>query len=117
MIYSTIMTLKDTLSVFWRIGAGVVAMVYPPSRKKLHRIAHIAATVMTFASVVGVWLVSNVHWSARVGADLVLLVSYAAKWNVVISKVDTAIDKLPIPEEDAATILRLIKYNDDRGST
>jgi hypothetical protein len=117
MIYSTIMTPWDTLPVLKRVGTDALAMVYPPTRKKLHRLAHVAATVLTFASVVGVWLVSNVHWSARVGADLVLLVSYMAKWNVVISKVDTAIDKLPIPEGDAATILRLIKNSDDRGST
>jgi hypothetical protein len=107
------MTLQD-VKLFAKIVFGKAReLVYPVTKQKLHRLFHVGATVLCAASVIGVWLVSNVHWSARVGADLVLVLTYLAKWSAVVSRVDAAVDQLPIPD---AEVLSLLK-DDKRGSS
>lgn len=107
------MTLRDVLTGARAVCAEVVGLAYPPTKKKFHRIFHVLATALTVATIVCTWLVGNFSLSARLGADAVLALAYLARWGVVVGKIDTAVDRLPIPE-DSGAVLKLPKDGDQK---
>lgn len=76
-------------------------LVYPVTRRKLHRLVTVVGYTFTAAAIAMVWAgklgLSTTH---KIGATLGALAAAAASWNSLRPKLESAIDALPIPETD-----------------
>jgi hypothetical protein len=79
----------------------IVALAYPPTRRKLHHLSHVAGVIFTIVISVLVWFTSRLQLSDKLLADLAFTIALATKWRAIFGKFDTVvIDRLPIPEGD-----------------
>ncbi len=82
----------------------LVSLVYPPTRRKFHRLLHAALAAMAIAASVIVWLKGQ-HWGwstwNQIEAQAVLLGTYLARAKAIVQSLDSAVDQLPIPESDS----------------
>ena len=75
----------------------LAGLVWPPTKKKFHRLLHIAGVLATLAIGAAVWLTkSNLSLGEKLGADLVLLVPLLTRWQAIFKSLDVAVDQLPI---------------------
>lgn len=95
------MTWKSLAFDLVRAGRWVLKLLYPPTKRKLRRLLHVAGTALTVALLVSAWMMERLTLAESVAADLLVLATYLTRWQAVIGRLDQAVDKLPIPEEDA----------------
>jgi hypothetical protein len=87
--------LKEALAIMW-----------PPTKAKLHGIVSIVGTAFAIFGIFEVWYATlGLSTSGKIGATLGMLTTYAASWNVLRPKLDKTIDGLPIP--DGATVTQI----------
>jgi len=81
----------------------LVAMIYPPTKAKLHRALHAGLTAVTVAASIVVWLHGQKWgWSFwnQVEAQTVLIGAFLARAKAAFAKLDSVVDELPIPDTD-----------------
>ena len=87
-------TLKRLLSILW-----------PPTKKKLHRLVSIVGTAFAAFAIVYAWAGQlGLGTSGKIAATLGMLATYAAAWNSVRPKIDASINGLPIPDDDVVVV-------------
>ena len=81
--------------------AKLLALVYPPTKVKLHRIVSMVGTVLAMASIVLVWASTKLHLSIteQLGATGALLAIWGTSWRTLVApKANEVIDGLDIPD-------------------
>jgi len=81
--------------------AKVLALVYPPTKAKLHKLVSYVGTALTLTVIVWSWLVSKhvLTVTEALGVDLTTLTIFLSSWrSVVAPKVNAEIDGLDIPD-------------------
>lgn len=87
--------LKKAVSLFW-----------PMTKKKAHRLLHVAGVACTAALMVLAYVLSaklNLPAYQHLAATLAPLVPLFTKWGVAIAWADSKVDKLPIPDDVPAS--------------
>ena len=82
------------------------ALVYPPTKTKLHRLLHLALSALAVTASVLVWVQGQRWgWSTwnQIEAQAVLLGTYVARAASVFRTIDSVVDKLPIPDGTTVT--------------
>ena len=93
----TIYTMKNLLS-------KLSALVYPPTKRKLHQLVSFVGTAFAAFGIFEVWYATlGLSTAGKIGATLGMLATYATSWNAIRPKIDLTIDGLPIPEGSTVT--------------
>lgn len=86
--------------------AKVLSLVYPPTRRKLHRLVTLVGYGFTAIAIVEIWAGKlGLGTTGKIASTLGALAAAAAAWNTVRPKLDSAIDALPIPETDSTNAI------------
>jgi hypothetical protein len=81
---------------------SLVALVYPPTRRKLHRLVTLVGYGFTATAIIEVWAGKlGLSTSGKIQVTLGALAAAGASWATLRPKLDSAIDTLPIPESDS----------------
>lgn len=80
----------------------LVGLIYPFTKAKLHRAANFLGTLLAASAVIAVWL-SSIDAGEKIGATIVLLTTFLTNARKAITKLDAAVDSLPIPADDEPT--------------
>jgi hypothetical protein len=81
----------------------LLALVYPPTRKKLHRLVTLVGYGFTAGAIAAVWAgkLGLSSTTGKIGATLGALAAAGASWQTLRPRIESAIDSLPIPETDS----------------
>jgi hypothetical protein len=93
---------RAAIARFARAALGKLwKLVYPPTRRKLHRLVTLVGYGFTAVAISTVWAGElGLSTTGKIGATLGALAAAAASWNTLHPKLHSAIDALPIPETD-----------------
>jgi len=80
---------------------SLFALVYPPTKAKLHKLVTAAGVVFAVVSIVLTWWGTlGLTTAGKIGATIGTLTTLAAGWKRERPKIEAMIESLPIPEGD-----------------
>jgi hypothetical protein len=79
--------------------AKIAALVYPPTKAKLHRLLHVTGVAATVGASVAIWVMGR-HWAlgTQIEAQIALVLAFLTNVKKITVTLDAGVDKLPIPD-------------------
>jgi hypothetical protein len=93
---------KRVLVLIWALLGRLWRLIYPPTKRKLHRALHIAGMAVTAALMLAVWTSTKHHpvWK-HVAETMTPLVPLLTSWRASIGWAERKIDESELPSGDA----------------
>ena len=97
--------LRALLGRLWRLLGQLWHLVYPPTKRKLHRLLHVLGVSVTGALMALAWTATNHRtWLQHIGATLAPLVPLLTSWRASLGWAEKQIAASSLPDDDAVPI-------------
>jgi hypothetical protein len=82
----------------------IVALIYPPTKLKLHRLITLVGYAFAASGIAVAWAVkTGLSTQGKIGVTIGFITTALAAWNTLRPKLDSGIDVLPIPDGTTIT--------------